>query len=85
MMFWLSDNKAWFRPKSFGLGAGLPIVWQGWALLAAHIALIIGLAFLMIDWPIAMIAAVIPAALLPLPIYAAKTEGGWHWRWRNEK
>ena len=44
MMFWLfNDDKAWFRPKSFGYGSGLLIAWQGWVLLGFHITLIIGL------------------------------------------
>ena len=32
------DDGAWFAPKRFGYGAGLPIAWQGWALLAGYIA-----------------------------------------------
>src|SRR3546814_12130689 len=37
----------WFRQKSRGYGTGFPIVWQGWVLLSAHIALIAGLAVLL--------------------------------------
>ena len=86
MMFWLfNDDKAWFRPKSFGYGAGLPIAWQGWVLLGSHIALIIGLTIALGDRPLALLAAVLPAALLPLPIYAARTEGGMRWRWGRGK
>lgn len=86
MMFWLfDDSRPWFRHKRFGLGAGLPIAWQGWALLGLHIALILGLTLLLKDKPIAMIAAVLIVALLPLPIYAARTEGGWRWRWGDDK
>jgi len=86
MMFWLfNDSKPWFRPKTFGLGAGLPIAWQGWALLALHIALILGLTLLLIDRPVAMVAVVLTAAILPMPIYAARTKGGWRWRWGDEK
>ena len=82
MMFWLfNDTKPWFRPKSFGLGSGLPIAWQGWALTIVHGLLITGLVYLLKDRPLVMVAAVLPAVLLPLPIYAARTEGGWHWRW----
>ncbi|WP_037498433.1 hypothetical protein [Sphingomonas jaspsi] len=81
-MFWLFHNdKPWFAPKRFGLGAGLPIAWQGWVLLAAHIALIAGVAALFEDRPGVLVPLVLVAALLPLPLYAAKTKGGWHWRW----
>ena len=86
MMFWLfNDSRPWFRHKTFGLGAGLPIAWQGWALLAVHIALILGLTLLLKDKPIALIAAVLTVAILPIPIYAARTEGGWRWRWGPSK
>ena len=86
MMFWLlNDSKPWFRQKSFGYGAGLPVAWQGWALLAAHIVLLVGLGALLRDKPAALVAVVIPAALLPMPLYAARTEGGWRWRWGRGK
>ena len=86
MMFWLfNGDKAWFRPKSFGYGAGLPIAWQGWVLLGSHIALIIWLTVALGDRPLALLAVVLPAALLPLPIYAARTEGGMRWRWGRGK
>lgn len=74
------DDQPWFAAKSFGYGAGLPITWQGWVMLAAHMALILGLTFLLRWHPVAMTLAVIAIALAPLPLYAAKTEGGWHWR-----
>ena len=83
MMFWLlNDSRPWFRHKSFGYGAGLPVAWQGWALLASHIALLVGLGALLREHPVALVAAVLTAALLPMPLYAARTEGGWRWRWR---
>lgn len=86
MMFWLlNDSKPWFRQKSFGYGAGLPIAWQGWALLAFHVALILGLALALQHKTIAMAAAILVAAILPLPLYAARTEGGWRWRWGDDK
>lgn len=84
-MFWMfEDSKPWFRAKRYGLGAGLPIAWQGWVLLAAHVGLILGVAQLLADRPMLLLAIVIPVALLPLPIYAARTEGGWRWRWGGD-
>lgn len=71
----------WFRAKSYGLGAGLPIRWQGWALLAAHVATIAGIALAFADRPAILITMVLLTTFLPLPIYAARTEGGWRWRW----
>lgn len=74
----------WFRPKSHGLGAGLPIAWQGWVMLAAHIGLMVGLVQLLQQNPLVMIIALLFAALAPLPLYRAKTEGGWRWRWGSK-
>ena len=80
MMHLLFDDRPWFRPKSRGYGAGLPIAWQGWLMLAMHIALITGIAVLLQDRPAMMTIAVVLASLAPMPLYRAKTEGGWRWR-----
>ena len=83
------NDGAWFRPKSFGYGAGLPLRWQGWALLLGHIVIIVGFSWwaaqhrmLDSDWPqqLAYVAGIIIIALVPMPLYAAKTRGGWKWR-----
>jgi hypothetical protein len=84
MFHLLFDDRPWFAPKRFGLGSGLPIAWQGWLFLALHIALIIGVILLMIDRPVWGAIAVVLAAMLPMPIYAAKTKGGWRWRWGDK-
>jgi len=77
----LSKDGAWFAPKRFGYGAGLPIVWQGWAMLITHAAAtLVGLAFFKAS-PVAAFAWILIVAVLPLPLYAAKTRGGWKWRW----
>jgi hypothetical protein len=81
MIHLLFDGRPWFRAKNYGVGAGLPIAWQGWLLIGSHIALIAGLAKLLQHVPPLQFVAVLVAAFAPLPIYAAKTEGGWHWRW----
>lgn len=85
-MFWLfNDNRTWFRHKTHGIGSGLPMAWQGWAFLILHVALILGLTLLLRDKPLALFAAVITAAVMPMPIYASRTEGGWRWRWGGDK
>ena len=33
----------WFEPKKLGYGAGLPVAWQGWVLLAFYTGVIAGL------------------------------------------
>ena len=81
MMLHVSD--AWFAHKDYGIGAGMPIRWQGWALIAAHLALtLVGLPWAKTNFGgFATYVGVI--VLIALPIYAAKTEGGWKWRWGN--
>lgn len=84
-MLWLfHDDKYWFAPKRIGIGAGLPIAWQGWVMLTAHIGLIAGLGLLLGDRPAVFVPIAIIAALAPIRLYAAKTKGGWHWRWGGD-
>ena len=78
-------DRAWFKPKRFGYGSGLPIVWQGWVMLIAHTALILGGFWLLHRDPITAMSWVAIIALLPLPVYAHKTEGGWNWRGPGKK
>jgi hypothetical protein len=75
----------WFAAKRYGLGAGLPIAWQGWAVLAGFF-LVIGLAFWGFgpDNPLAL-AVVIPAIAALLIITARTTRGGWRWRWGDKE
>jgi hypothetical protein len=37
----------WFRAKRYGWGWGLPATWQGWAVLAAFVGLLVAGAFLL--------------------------------------
>ncbi|TAJ71051.1 MAG: hypothetical protein EPO51_14825 [Phenylobacterium sp.] len=70
--------KPWFAPKRFGYGAGLPISWQGWVLLAALFAGLVG-AITLLDGT--MRAVVVTGLVVATVIIAAaKTEGGWRWR-----
>jgi len=75
-----NDDGAWFAPKLIGYGTGLPIAWQGWVVLAAYLAVVIGVAKL---WPQATLFVVIPATIALVWVGYAKTRGGWKWRWRG--
>jgi hypothetical protein len=77
----MNDRPAWFAPNRYGMGAGLPIAWQGWALLAGFTA-VIGLAIWLFgkDNPRAL-AIVLPAIAVLLIVTAKTTRGGWRWRW----
>ncbi|NYF33187.1 hypothetical protein [Sphingopyxis sp. JAI108] len=80
MLHLLFDNRPWFRAKSHGYGTGLPIAWQGWALMALHVTLITGVIMLFRDRPVMLTIVAVLAALAPMPIYRAKTKSGWRWR-----
>lgn len=78
------DDGAWFAPKRYGYGAGLPIRWQGWALLGGYIALL----------PVVKLlderghrtegfALFIAATLALVLVSCRKTRGGFRWRWGN--
>ncbi|MGB7653910.1 MAG: hypothetical protein WBL74_00370 [Novosphingobium sp.] len=79
------NDGAWFAPKRFGYGSGFPIVWQGWAVLAGHIAVICLGMFLLRAHPLAVVVWGLLIGLLPSPLYAAKTRGGWKWRSGNHE
>ena len=71
----------WFEPKRFGIGAGLPIAWQGWAILFGYLVLVIGSAFLLGNEPLALVAICLPATLVLILVAIRTTRGGWRWRW----
>ncbi len=77
----MSDGPLWFAPKRYGYGAGIPIAWQGWALLAGFIGFVAGAILLLGDRPAALIAAFVPVMLVLILIAARTTRGGWRWRW----
>ncbi len=75
-------GKPWFNPKRYGYGAGLPCSWEGWAVLAAFAAIMLGGPYLLIDVDWRLRAAIGIAAVVALfVIIVAKTRGGWRWRW----
>lgn len=77
----MSDRPEWFAPKRWGYGAGLPIAWQGWALLFGFLALIV-LASLVIRYSwIGYLSIVATLTIGFILICARTTKGGWHRRW----
>lgn len=83
-----NPSKPWFAPKPYGYGSGLPIAWQGWAVLAAYVVTCCGTALILpliipkpaIFFPLAGVVVLIATVVLCV-ICMAKTEGGWRWRW----
>ena len=83
-------SKSWFRPKRYGYGAGLPVSWQGWAVLAVYVGALVILYWFAQRYfaqpqrvMIQAVGVLIATAALVL-ICAAKTEGGWRWRWGDD-
>lgn len=74
----------WFAPKKIGYGAGLPIAWQGWALLASYIALMagfgVGVGSTDFTARVLAICGMVGATGLFVMIAKARTRGGWKWR-----
>ncbi|TMJ20606.1 MAG: hypothetical protein E6G92_13005 [Alphaproteobacteria bacterium] len=75
------DDEAWFAPKRYGYGAGLPIAWQGWAVLIGYVALVTAAGFLILYSVVAFAAVIVAATAALIAICAQKTRGGWQWRW----
>ncbi len=79
-------GKAWFAPKSVGYGSGLPISWEGWAVLIGFFVLMAvsrALVHRLVAEPYttwAWLGCVAVLVTILLLIARAKTEGGWRWR-----
>ena len=81
----MSEGPEWFAPRRYGIGTGLPIAWQGWAVLAAYAA-IIGLALLLFRNKIHIALSIVgPATVGLLVIIVRTTRGGWRWRWGEKE
>ncbi|MEE4453371.1 hypothetical protein [Novosphingobium resinovorum] len=77
------------RPqKRYGYGAGLPIAWQGWALPAAYLAIIVGIALPGTGGTLGARTASFVGVLLVTGVFmviaARHTHGGWKWRWGGD-
>ncbi len=77
----MSNNRKqpWFSQRRFGYGSGLPVRWQGWAVLAIY-ALLIYLAVQFLGALLKLIL-IVGATLVLAAICYHRTEGGWRWRW----
>lgn len=79
------NDDAWFLPKRFGIGAGPPIAWQGWALLAGYIAALALAGFGLLPRYWTVWAIIVVALTVALSAIAAQhTRGGWRWRWGDD-
>ncbi|MBL0914027.1 MAG: hypothetical protein IBJ13_00455 [Sphingopyxis sp.] len=69
-----------FAAKDRGYGPGPPDAGGAWFFIGLHVLMIAGVATVLQGRPMLITIAVILAGLAPMPIYRAKTEGGWRWR-----
>jgi hypothetical protein len=78
----MQDDDAWFAPKRFGYGAGLPIAWQGWVLVVVYgLAMLLAGRFLAPTHPRSFGVVVMLLTAIVVALAAAHTRGGWRWRW----
>jgi hypothetical protein len=70
----------WFAPKRYGIGAGKPISWQGWAVTIGYMLLAVGAGLLVRRSLLMFFAILIPATLGFIIVTARTTRGGWRWR-----
>ena len=80
----MSDGPEWFAPKRYGIGTGIPISWQGWALTLGFLATAFAVSLAFKDKPTVMIAVMVPAAAVFVVVAARTTRGGWRWRWGED-
>ena len=73
-------DKPWFRVKRYGLGAGLPCSWQGWALMAAFVAILFGTGLAELPYG-PRLAITLLAAIAFLLVARLKSDAPWKWRW----
>ena len=77
----MNDGPEWFAPKHYGMGAGRPIAWQGWAVTGIFIASI-ALATLIARYTLVGYFSIVTALTIGFVIITRRTtRGGWRWRW----
>jgi hypothetical protein len=80
------SDEDWFEPKRFGYGAGLPIAWQGWAVMLGFCAVVLPMMILLLPrHPVIAIALVVILNVPLMVICARHTRGGWKWRWGGDE
>jgi hypothetical protein len=81
----MDEGPRWFRAKRFGWGAGVPVAWQGWAVIALYLAIVCGATVLLKDHRVAKWATIVPATMMFMLICARTTRDGWRWRWGDDR
>ncbi|MEY4670996.1 MAG: hypothetical protein RLZZ415_875 [Pseudomonadota bacterium] len=83
----MDSPEPWFAAKRYGYGAGLPITWQGWAVMAGYLAIMAVVIWLdsQSDGRVKAIGfgLFLGATAIFVSLVRKRTEGGWKWRWGN--
>ncbi len=77
----------WFPQKRYGYGAGLPLTWHGWAVMAAFLAIVGVAVWISVIRPHTapwMLAGIFGLTVPFVLVCHAKTRGGWRWRWGSD-
>ena len=81
----MSNGPDWFRPKRYGYGAGLPLKWQGWALLLVTLTIIWTVVFWFPNRPWVIVSVGLSVAIVCSLIAAKTPRGGWRWSWGEDE
>lgn len=81
----MNDGPEWFAPRRYGVGTGMPISWQGWALLIGFAGAAVAVALGFARHPIQQVAALVPLVFAYFVISARTTKGGWRWQWGEDE
>lgn len=78
----MTDDDVWFEAKTHGYGAGMPVSWQGWALIGGFLVLLTAAGIALVPRHPWLFVALSLIATVPLIVLSARhTRGGWRWRW----
>ena len=77
-------GKPWFRVKRYGLGAGLPCSWEGWAVAAAFLGALFAVGLLTEEHAGFRIPAILIATAAFCVVARLKSDGPWKWRWGQD-
>lgn len=72
----------WFAAKRYGYGWGLPVRWQGWAVLGTYLALIYGGSLVFSPRDAGFLAYLVVLTALLIVIVVVKGEKPLRWRWK---
>lgn len=82
-----TQKKYWFPAKKYGYGWGMPITWQGWAVVVSYLVLIVaGISLFPVYTETGLLQHVLFTVVLTIALIAVCRVKGEpaKWRWGNE-